>query len=233
MRKVQQNLSNHQPDEFYVVAHKMVLNETIEKKDFSTFYFKSTRFFNCNFKNIGFASTRCNYLTFYNCQFNNVTFAKAELLEITFRNCQLLNCNFGSVDLCCVRCINCKLNKVYFYAADLAELKIEESQLVDVAFSGSEATDLIIQNSILRNIYFSDMRIFKPVIKNGISTIETIKIENYAHFLTEFVQNDSELLRSIMVFFTGITTLVYTFLKPELFSFFWQSKLENWIGIVN
>ena len=114
----------------------------------------------------------------------------------------------------------------------LDDFQFKESQLVDVSFRASEGEDLIIQNSTLEDINCSYMNIVKIISKNDSIIRERVGIRDYPHFLREFVQNDFELLRSIMIFFTVVTTILYTFLKPELFSFFWQSKLENYIAIV-
>lgn len=190
MIKFQQNLSNFKRGDFSHISRKIVLNEIIKNKNFSEFYLRNVKFFNCNFQNVGFGASRGHSLTFCNCQFNNVNFSKAEFIDIIFQNCQLVNCGFGSAELDSVRYVNCQLNNLRFNATQLSDFEFEKSHLLDVSFGGSEVDNLIIKNSRLRNIDFNQMTVLKTVSKNDILIIERVPIRNYANFLTEFVRTE-------------------------------------------
>lgn len=94
MKKLQQNLSNFKRGDFAIVSGKIVLNEIIENKDFSSFYFEHVEFSNCNLRDISFNESKSCSLIFRNCQFNSISFAKADLIDIIFQNCQFVNCSF-------------------------------------------------------------------------------------------------------------------------------------------
>ena len=254
-------LNEYKHGDFYRLSNKIVLDQIIYQKDFSECSIHQVNFSNCIFTWTSFPCTKCEDLTFEQCILKNTHFTDSELENFIFNNCQLTDIEFSTSDSMGFDFINCKLKNVHFNIEDLTDFKFDNCQLQDVSFLGSlldnitiknstlekvkfastkvdkrsylvdPAFGLIIQNSILRNIDFNPMIILRTVSKNGISTTEKIQIKNYNHFLTEFVQNDFEVLRSIMVFFTLVISVLYTFLKPELFSFFWQSKFENYINI--
>ena len=69
----------------------------------------------------------------------------------------------------------------------MTDFEFEESQLLDVSFGGSEVENLTIKNSTLKGIRFNKMTVSKTLSKNGILTTEEIPIQDYASFLTEFV----------------------------------------------
>nr|YP_010472257.1 hypothetical protein NDC64_pgp086 [Navicula tsukamotoi]UVG41722.1 hypothetical protein [Navicula tsukamotoi]UVG41866.1 hypothetical protein [Navicula tsukamotoi] len=191
MRKFQQNLSNFKSGDFSSLQHKFVLNEIIEDKNFSGYYFNRVKFFNCSFRAVNFAELDGSSLIFCNCQFNDTSFYKAELIEIHFQNCQFINCNFRSSWLGSVSYMNCQLNNIDFICADFLWCKFEKSQLFEIYFDASTIEDLTIKNSTLKDIKFNYIFVLKVVPKNCISTLKEFRIENYNQFLIEFVKEES------------------------------------------
>lgn len=168
MRKFQQNLSQFERGDFYGVSRKIVLNEIIKGKDFSEFYLKKVKSFNCSLK--------------------SVSFRLSEADSLTFCNCQLINCWFGSADLYDVRYVNCQLSNVKFNATILTDFEFENCQLLKVSFGGSQADNLTIKNSTLKDIDCGMMTVLRSFSKNGIVRTEESQIQNYARVLTEFVK---------------------------------------------
>jgi uncharacterized protein YjbI with pentapeptide repeats len=224
MKQFRQNLSNHTRSNFSIFQRKYVLNEIIEDKDFSEYYFKHVKFFNCIFKRVSFSAAECYRLSFYNCQFYEISFRKTELTKIIFRNSQFFNCRFGSADFYLVRYVNCQLNNLWFNATNLVDFEIDKSKLVHVSFGGSEVENFTIQNSILKDIDCGYMKLSKNISLNGEVKTITLPINDYESFLREFVDNtslvsDFEVLKSILLVFSTITSFAYCLLKPPLFNF--------------
>ena len=178
-------LSEFERGDFYSLSNKIVLNQTINKKDFSECSIRQVKFSNCIFDWTSFPCTKCEDLTFERCILQNASFKKSELENFIFNNCQLTNINFARSDLMNFDFINCKLNDVYFSAGQLTDLKIDNSQLQDVWFSGSLLDNVKIKNSTLEKIRFDGAEVYKETYKNGVLITNRTPINDYTSFLKE------------------------------------------------
>lgn len=78
------NLNEFKRGDFYSLSNKIVVNQTIHKKDFSECSIRHVNFSNCIFDWTNFPFTKCKDLTFESCIFQNVNFKKSELENFIF-----------------------------------------------------------------------------------------------------------------------------------------------------
>ena len=220
-------LSEFERGDFYSLSNKIVLNQTIHKKDFSEFFIRQVNFSNCIFDWTSFPCTKCEDLTFERCILQNASFKKSELENCIFKNCQLTNINFARSDLMDFDFINCKLENVDFSAGELMDLKFYNSQLQDVYFLGSLLDNVKIKHSTLETIRFDGSEVYKEIYKNGELIAIRTPINDYASFLIAsdplllegsvmFEYKDDKVLKQVMIFFTIVTSIAYCLLKPDI-----------------
>lgn len=220
------NLTKFKRGDFYRLSNKIILNQTICQKDFSECSILQTNFLNCIFDSVGFPCTNCESLTFENCTLTSISFKKSELEAFRFRNCQLNGIDFDRSYLLEFDFIDCIVNYVSFSAEELTDLKFYNSQLHNVSFSGSLLDNVTIKNSTLKKIDFLGAESYKEISINGKLIPNPSPINDYQTFLKEVdytsTNNDSQVLKLTMIFFTLVTSLTFSILNSNLFSLIWQ-----------
>lgn len=115
-------------------------------------------------------------------------FTELIFVHVKFFNSSFKSISFDASEQYSLKFSNCQLNNIRFNAADLMNFEFEKCQLINVSFDGSQVDNLTIKNCLLKDIDCSYIIVFKTVSENGIVTTESILIEDYDSFLTEFVK---------------------------------------------